>query len=107
MKKAVIFFLFSLLLAGCGEGRAVSQKEYGDKWPFSGITEGRVVEDGLAWYFVADGKKYALNGVAKSRFQYPYPYEAGIVKKVPLDASNPGLGSSWADTSVLLKPAGE
>ena len=81
----------------------VTALEFGDKWPFENIPTGYVLCDGTAAIFEADGKRYALNGVAKSRFNYPFPYEAGIIKRIPLNPSEPSLGMVNADTEILRK----
>lgn len=45
----------------------VTQAEYGEKWPFT-VPEGDIeCVDRVAMVFVAGGKRYALNGMAKSR----------------------------------------
>ncbi|MHC4808604.1 MAG: DUF2511 domain-containing protein [Planctomycetota bacterium] len=112
----MVLALCSSFIIGCGEtqkeeakfetskpGIKVTAAEYVNKWPFQDIREGYVICDGTAAIFEANGKKYALNGVAKSRFNYPFPYEAGIIKKIPLNPSNPSLGTINADTEILRK----
>lgn len=84
-------------------GIKVTALEFGDKWPFEGITEGYVKCDGMAAIFATNGKKYSLNGLAKSKYNYPYPYEAGIVKKILIVPKNPSLGTINADTEVIRR----
>ena len=92
-------------LVACTEtGIPVSRQTIGDEWPFATIESGAVeCESGGAATFVASGQRYALNGLAKSKYGYSYPYEAGIVRQVPLSVGNPTLGSINADTEVLRK----
>lgn len=57
-----------------GEGLAsnelrVSRDEFGDAWPFK-VDEGVIACEGLEYTFTADGRTYALNGIA---IQAGYP----------------------------------
>lgn len=82
---------------------AVSRSTVGSAWPFVNIESGTVVCEGDAAIFEAGGNRYALNGVAKSRHNLPYPHEAGIVQTVPVDSTNPSLGTRNADVEVLRR----
>lgn len=86
------------------KGIKVTAAEFGDKWPFEKITEGYVKCEDMAVIFSTDGKNYSLNGIAKSKYNYPYPSEEGILKKIligPKDPNNKGLVN--ANTDVLEK----
>lgn len=58
----------ALLPDGSHEGVKISQAEYGDRWPFS-IEQGRLrCEEAGAVILTANGKDYAVNGMAGGRY---------------------------------------
>ena len=54
------------LLSCLPSGEPVSDKEFGEEWPFT-VSAGMLVCDGPGVIFVVDGKSYALNGAAMMR----------------------------------------
>jgi hypothetical protein len=66
-------------------GYFLKSSDFGDKWPFT-VKDGRVAcPDGQSVIFLSGGKKYGVNGFAKSRgYSPPEPiwrYDPEIIKK--------------------------
>jgi hypothetical protein len=72
MANKVSFIFLSLFvissfscIAFAGETIYVTEKEYGDQWPFT-VTEGQLgcIGGSRSIIFIANGKTYAVNGMA-------------------------------------------
>lgn len=73
VRSALIILI--ILLAGCGgsaessSSEVVSKADFGEAWPFT-VDSGKLSCEASAVTFAASGKRYALNGTAKSSGQY-------------------------------------
>jgi hypothetical protein len=57
----------ALFLLSCSpSGVPLSEKDFGDKWPFT-VSAGTLACDGPGVIFLVNGKAYALNGAAMMR----------------------------------------
>lgn len=87
MKKIhslVILLLFTVTSVFAADQELVKASDYGNKWPFT-VKKGSVAcPDGKSVIFLAGGKKYALNGVAKSKGYTPiepiWRYDPEMIK---------------------------
>jgi len=70
MEKVRILILVGIsifILNACSKpGTEITEKEYGEKWPFT-VASGRLECKGQAVIFHTGGKSYAVNGVAKQK----------------------------------------
>ena len=57
---------------------AVSRVEFEGEWPFRRDHVTVECRDGLFYVVNVGGYDFALNGAARSRYQLPYPHEAGV-----------------------------
>lgn len=65
MNKILIWIALTTLTFQISAGE-ISQKEYGDKWPFT-VEKGDLACRNNAVFFVVNGTAYAVNGVASSQ----------------------------------------
>lgn len=63
-------FALSMLSACSQSGIEITEQQYGEKWPFS-VSSGRLECKGQAVILHAEGKAYAVNGVAKQNGYAP------------------------------------
>lgn len=61
-------------------GQRIQASDLGDAWPFVASVEHADVfcEPAGAAFVRIDGVQYALNGLAQSKYSFPYPSEAGL-----------------------------
>lgn len=60
------YWLWGLMSPSTPDGQAISQSEYGEKWPFT-VAKGSVRCEGASWIvFESGGVAYAVNGSARS-----------------------------------------
>lgn len=64
-------------------GRRIQAAEYGDAWPFVATVDYADVfcEPAGAAYVRIDGVQYALNGLAQSKYGFPYPADMGMQRE--------------------------
>lgn len=113
----IVLFLLLLPMLACGStnslrpgerGIEVDRQMFGDDWPFEKIEAGTVVCETGEWTAVVfqaseTGIRYALNGVAKTRYSYQYPREAGILREIPYEPPNENLGTYLANDEALVR----
>lgn len=113
IRTAVALLLFVLPMLACGNtndlrpgerGYKVNRQMFGEEWPFEKIEAGTVICESDASIFQASGTgiRYALNGIAQSRYGLQFPYQAGIVREVQNNGSNNSL-VAFANTDVLRR----
>lgn len=84
----IVVFCLSVSVSTSARAETYSKANWTDgKWPFVVRSVDVECESGSFPLLEAQGEKYALNGMTKTRFGYAFPYEGGIVRELDL----PGL----------------
>lgn len=92
-----IVLVTALLIMSCGQdsGVTITQKEYGDKWPFT-VSEGKLECRGSDQVvFTANGTTYAVNGTAQVTKKYRH------IREIWRD--DPSLPGAKIDIGIIIE----
>lgn len=80
MRTRITIAILSLIVAAtvmvaCGGGKEIHRSDYGNDWPFT-VSSGTLHCDRqMVWFEANGGRKYALNGTARTHLDGALPLE--------------------------------